>query len=728
MIKIFIAISNFLSKIIDMKKIYILLFIIITLINARPASDWCGTIPALEEYQAGIKRARPTFSGPVQYIEGVNFRVHYTTQGSDAVSVVYAETVASAMRSSWAKLVDTIGWAQPPPDFNQGGDNRYDVYIKALPSGIAGVCYAEYSYSTPYPDGVCSHFRVGLGMSYNYLKSTVCHEFFHAIQFRYSSNEGSWWMENTATWSEEIVYPEYNDYLGFLSTSPGPFTTPEYAITTFNNVYQYAGCVWAFYLTERFGNNCVRLIWTYQGTIAGQNTLTGIDYILNNQFSSNLINALKEYSVWRYFTGNRADTINFYKEGHLWPQVRILRSHNAYPASGDQGNNPVSNPGGTSYIQFQNGGGDFLVSFNAQSVYRWKCNLVGYRPNNLSSVREINLNTSGAGSDSLLWGANDHFTLIPVACQWEYNTGALPFSYTANLRIVNDVGVSQLTGFTTIVDSGAVVNPQAVVKNYGTAFQSFPASLSIGDFYLQTVNLNLNAGDSIIVNFPACSMHIRNYQDYKLKVFISNDQRRTNDSITGRTFVRVKDVGVVAILAPIGNVTQGSYIQPRAIVKNYGNVRENFDIDFRISDWLRTQRIGLNAGVEFEFVFDSIWYAANTGNYVVKCSTKLVNDVNPNNNFVVSSCNVLSNAIHEQISDISRIPKIEASQNQISVIGMNSTKGVLLEIFDAIGNKVYSAQSTSGVFNLTKKLRAGCYFLRLSDGYQKYQYKRIILD
>ncbi|MBS4015168.1 MAG: T9SS type A sorting domain-containing protein, partial [Candidatus Latescibacteria bacterium] len=695
---------------------------------ARPVSDWCGTIPALEEYRAGVRRARPTFSGPVLYIEDTNFRVHYTMQGSDAVSPAYAETVAGAMRYSWAKLVDTLGYAPPPPDYNQGGDNRYDVYIKSLPSGIAGVTYAEYGYSNPYPDGVCSHFRVGLGMGYNYLKSTVCHEFFHAIQFRYSSNEGSWWMENTATWSEEVVYPEYNDYLGFLSTSPGPFTTPEYPITTFNNIYQYAGCVWPMYLTERFGNDCVRQMWIYQGTVAGQNTLTGIDYILNTQHSSNLIQALKEYSIWRYFTGSRADTANYYREGHLWPQVRILRNHSSYPVVGDQGNFPVSNPGGASYIQFQNGGGDFMASFNAQSVYRWKCHLVGFRSNGQSSVRELSLNASGAGGDTVAWGENEHFVLIPVGCQWEYNTGGLPFSYTADLNITYDIGVTQLTGFTTMVDSGAVVNPQAVVKNFGMYAEAFPVTLTWGDCYISTVNVNLNAGDSSIVDFSPCPMLLRGFQDYKCKVYLANDQRRTNDSITGRIFVRVKDIGVVAITSPVGNITQGSNIQPSVLLKNYGNLRENFDVEFRIGGWSATQRLGLNAGLEFEFVFDSIWSASSPGNYVVKCTAKLANDVNPDNNYAIASFNVLASSIDEQVLGFRVMPIVSLNRNQISVSGIDVGKLIKLNIYDALGNRVYSAISRDKAFNLNRKLAAGLYFIWLKSDNQTYQYKRIILD
>jgi len=702
----------------NMKKYIILLFIVLVMsIIASPQNrgDFCGTPAVLEEYRAGrLLPVRPTMSGPELFIDRTNFRLHYTMQGSDAVSVAYAESCASAMSYSWSILVDNMGFTAPPPDFGQGGDDRYDIYLKVLSSGVAGVTYPEYSYSTPYPDGVCSHIRIAVDMDINYMKSTVTHEFMHSIQFRYSSVEGTWWMENGAVWSEDVVYDAYNDYLGFLSTSPNPLANPELSITNGTNLYWYAGGIWAMFLCEYYNDlNIIKQIWTYQGQVAGQNALSGIDYILNNQYSSSLVTALTNYSIWRYFTGFRADTIHYFSEGHLFPTSRILSTHVTYPVSGNQGSYPVANVGGTNFIQFQNGGGKFSVSFNAQSLYRWKCNIVKFYSNYNTYVYELPLNSSGAGADSFDWSECNHFALIPVLLQWEYNTGAQGFSYAGDLRILHDVGVLNLTGYTSIADSGSVVTLQTIVKNYGLSAENFGVRLVIGTSYMQTQNLSLNAGDSTLVTFAPCTLRNRNYNAVLCTTLLATDERSNNNSITDRIMVRVKNVAVTQIIQPSASIAQGSYIHPKARIKNYGNVREIFYVDFRIGDWVNTQRISLNADMEFDLEWDSIWHPTDTGNFVVKCSTKLANDVQPNNDWMTANCYVYPAAIYESNIFTLKQPSCIIRNNRVILSNIENINTVKFEMFDVQGRNVYRVMPKAQSFNINKSLPSGCYIVRM---------------
>lgn len=724
--------SSFYIKIYAMKKyLVLLLFLLIAIAKAdyvQPKTDrpinWCGTADALEEYRLGKLPARPTLSGPVQYIERTNFRVHYTLQGTDAVTVAYAELTANAMQYSWTILIDSLGWTPPPPDFGQGGDDRYDIYLKTLSAGVAGVTYAEYSYSTPYPNGVCSHFRITTDLSYSYLKSTVCHEFHHAIQFRYSSVEGTWWMENCAVWSEEVVYEELNSYLWFLATTPNPLDSPHLQINTSTNYYWYAGGIWAMFLGEYYDIDCVRKIWTYQGQISGQNTLSGMDYVLTNQYGSSLATALKQYAVWRYFTGSRADTVHFYKEGNLFPLVRLTQTHYSYPASGNQSSYSLYNPGGAGYIQFQNGGGTFFINFNAASVYRWACFVVGYRPYNLSTVYELTLNSSAAGSDSLVWQDNEHFALIPVATQWEWSTGGLGFSYSANIRILHDVAVTRIIGMPTLVDSGAVAFPQAMIKNYGLSTENFLVRFTIGDYYTKTQNITLLAGDSNLLTFPACTLLTRNYNTYKCTTLLNTDERNNNNSMSDRVFVRVKDVATIAILEPQGSVIQGAFIYPQARIKNYGNLRENFTVVFTIRTFEINKATSLAAGGQLDLVFDSLWIPVDTGQYVVKCSTRLTNDAVQSNDKAVSVCYVYPPAVYEQESQPINVPYLSFGLTKIYLtkeINLNNTK---VEIYNIQGKKVY--QGTPELLN-NIKLASGCYVLRLNSDNKTYHYKAVLI-
>ncbi|MEO0083801.1 MAG: T9SS type A sorting domain-containing protein [candidate division WOR-3 bacterium] len=721
-----------------MKKYLSLIIFIIIIANwaiAETSSfqyrgDFCGTPSVLEDFRQGkLLPVRPTLSGPELTIDRTNFRVHYTQQGVDAVSTVYAETAASALQYSWTILVDSLGYAPPPPDFNQGGDDRYDIYIMQLSSGIAGVTYPEYGYPNPYPDGVCSHFRIANDLSLNYMKSTVTHEFMHAIEFRYSSVEGTWWMENCAVWAEDIVYDELNDYLGFLSTSPNPLNDPHLSITNGSNLYWYAGGIWPMFLREFYDLDCIRKIWTYQGQIAGQNALSGIDYVLTNDYGSSLTLALKNYSVWRYFTGTRADTIHFFKEGNLFPTSRILQSHLSYPVTGNQGSYPVNNVGGTNFIQFLNGGGKIFIDFNAQSLYRWGCHVVAYKPNGQSNVYELTLNTSGAGSDSFDWQNYDHFALIPVLLQWEWNTGAQGFNYSANIRILHDVGIVSLSGYPVNVDSGQVVTIQALVKNYGQFAENFPVKLTIGNFYEHSQNINLGAGDSIIVTFPPCTMNMRNYQAVLCTTMLATDERPNNNSISDRIFVRVRDVAVLAIIEPQANVAVGSYIHPKARIKNYGNVREIFYIDFYINGWTATQRLSLSAGLEFDLEWDSLWHPTDTGNYLVKCSTKLANDVNHDNDWQTTYCYVYPAAIYETNNILTRtLPSFIIKNRKLIIANIDEHSSIELALFDIQGRLVYSITTNRSLIDLPKQLSTGCYIVKLKVNEQELTKKSVIIN
>ena len=45
---------------------------------------------------------------------------------------------------------------------------------------------------------------------------TFAHEFNHLLQENYDHFQDLWMFESTATWSEDYVFPEINDYLGYL--------------------------------------------------------------------------------------------------------------------------------------------------------------------------------------------------------------------------------------------------------------------------------------------------------------------------------------------------------------------------------------------------------------------------------------------------------------------------------------------------------------------------------
>ncbi|MEO0093565.1 MAG: MXAN_6640 family putative metalloprotease [candidate division WOR-3 bacterium] len=604
----------------------------------------CGTQEALETFRYGIKLPRPA-SGP-KYVYSTHFIIHFDTTGSNATTRAYAESTSKYAEYSWAKQCDTLLWATPPPD-GAGPDDRYDIYIRNL--SYLGVTYSEYLYPNPYPNGATSYIEVDNDISpWGLLQVTVAHEFNHACQLRYSYLEGVWFMENCATWMEDICYDNVNDYINYLSYStPDPLENPHLSITETNNLYEYAGCLWPMLLQEGYNIACPRRAWERMGTVSGENTLSGIDYALSNYYGSNLAGALKKYGIWRYFTGTRADPTYHFSESNLWPTSTVLATHNSYPASGNQGSMNPSGPGGTDFIRFNPGSGILNISFNGQNGYSWGAYAIGYRVPAQSVEQEIMLDANGDGSTSMPWTGNSHIALIPIVTHWTSSANNLTFTYNATQSsLTTDVGVTAILAPTGTQDSGAVVTPQARVKNFGTNPASFSTTFRIGSFYSNTQNVNnLIPGESIIVSFTACTLRIRGTHTTRCTTALAGDQNPNNDALSGSVSVRVVDVACLAIIAPTGTIDSGTTVTPIAQVRNNGTGTVNFSATFRIGTFYNNTRSKtLEPGITDTIRF-SPWTANQVGTHLTRCTTNLTGDMVPSNDAVSGSVTVQPGAI-----------------------------------------------------------------------------------
>lgn len=689
-------------------KLKILLFLIAVFFNlsqAKMINDWCGTLAAIRLKNEGKPLQRPTLSGPVEYIERTNFRIHFTRFGEDACDSSYAIRVANYTEYSWHKQVDTLLWAAPPPDYGMGGDDRYDIYICVQPAGVAGMTVNEANYPNPYPEGSTSFIAIDNRLENDFLKIVCAHEFSHACQMRYTVQEMGFIFENTSVWMEDVCYEDINDYVGYLSTSPNPLANPDYPITATENLYHYAGGIFFMFLDEFYDRNCPRRVWERLGEVPGRNTLTGIDDVLRDNYSSNLCDALKHYGLWRYLVCTYADTVHFFREGNLWPIPRILRIHTDYPCSGNHTPYPLSNRGGTGYVQFRNGASKFSIAFDGQNGLNWGCWIVGFRTAN-TQIFELNLDsTSATGSDSFDWSMNEHFALIPVVVNWEPASSGITFSYNANCRILRDVGIKSLAGIPGSADSGLIITPKAWIKNYGVNQETFPAQFRLGEHYNHTEIITLTPGDSIQQEFPPCTLLTRGYNDYICTLGLAGDERSGNDTRTGRTIVFVKDVGVLSILSPVGTIGQGELVQPSARVKNFGNYSTQFNVTFWIGNWNTTKRISLGAGLESDVTFDSCWLATDTGEFFTKCSTAYTFDMNHFN---------------DKVCDHFLVGPPGIAENTYSLTINATTK---IEIYNVLGMKIAEQQEK---LNL-KALPPGIYFVQIKANEKSIKRKVLVI-
>ncbi|MGC8893379.1 MAG: MXAN_6640 family putative metalloprotease [candidate division WOR-3 bacterium] len=399
--------------------------------------EWlCGT-PYIMEH--GIKLPRPV--NQTTY-DTTHFRIHYDTTGSQAVTIEYARQIAEIAEYSWEVLVDSMGYDEPPPDNGAGGDNRYDIYIIELTGGVLGYTQPEGSGPDPNQEDAYSHIAVDRYLG-GYVYATVSHEFMHAVEFSYTGNDGTWFMENCAVWAEEMVYPADNQYIGYLSGT-GPLKRPNYEITSNagSPEYWYAGVVWPLFLM--FWENdtdLIRAIWDTAGLHWGNHTKDDIDAVLRRDYGDSLENALADYAVWRWFVSGRYDNWHW-SEANLWPGVMVLRTHHSYPASGNEGSFPIRGPGGCDFVVFDSwGAADSLYFyFDGEDGPTWGVRVIGYRggSSNPSDIYEMNVNTNGYGSMAVPTLDYDTLVLVPYCTSWYSTTPDLSFIYWTNVVEVSE--------------------------------------------------------------------------------------------------------------------------------------------------------------------------------------------------------------------------------------------------------------------------------------------------
>lgn len=446
------------------KPIYLiyLLLIPVLLIAEQPSHhnienyEECG-LPRLDELlKRGEGRARPTLSGTTLFINTTNYRIHYTLSGADATTQAYAESTAVAAESVWSRLT-ALGWFMPPPDGTNGGNSKYDIYIRSI--GYLGVCYPENSYTTPFPDGYSSWVEIiNTGITVARLRALVTHEVGHGIQMRYSKFEEPMWAfyENTSVFMEDIVFDDVNTLYGRLNNPDNPLTNPQYKINRATGVYEYRGALWTHFLDQYYDTypaRTVRRVWDLCGRHSGSHLLKDIDSVLGLNYSSNFAKAMGHYAIWRYFTGTRNDNLH-YEEASSYVLATVLRNHTSYPASGDQGSLNPSGPGGCNFVTFTNiGNNRITLYFDGLIGYEWSAYVLGIGSGGISYEYKIQLEpTQDTGRITIPGWDFNTVVLIPVVTHWTSTASNLTYSYSATIssadkNIAGELSDNNYTGF-----------------------------------------------------------------------------------------------------------------------------------------------------------------------------------------------------------------------------------------------------------------------------------------
>jgi hypothetical protein len=275
-----------------------------------------------------------TFDSPAGF-----FKVHYARAGRHAVpsddedtdgTADYVQRVA-ADYDEVLKFYEDLGYRPPFRDGglsgDNGGDDRFDVYLLDFPTSADGQFVAEAC-----DDGGCSGY-MRLENDFNdraypsldiAIRLVASHEFFHAVQAAYLPVPSSLLAEGTAVWASEAFDPVSGD---LERQSAAYFRQPERTLTSdpagvFDG-FTYGSAVFFQCLDERFGRDVLRELWERLAADGGSDPERWpgvLDALLLDRDSS-LADLFSDFAQRNLFTGARHDAEQGYAHGDALPLI-----------------------------------------------------------------------------------------------------------------------------------------------------------------------------------------------------------------------------------------------------------------------------------------------------------------------------------------------------------------------------------------------------------------------
>ncbi len=266
-------------------------------------------------------RSRPGYSNKVyRYLSGQgHFYIHYTVKGEHAVDTAddntngipdKVELMAEYFEYSHDIYHSQLGYILPPSDGEAGGGiDIYDVYIENYPE-YYGYTMPEY-YSGDMPDystRTVSYIGISSWVTGDDLGATIAHEYYHACQMAYYCDYNaysSWaWDENTAMYTEKIVFPEGNTWLAYTGYRQNrPFN----GLWLFDGWTEYSNVIWPFFIREAlvdYDDTFFRTVFEELGNSTTNNEGGFYPFIIDELLCSSAGMTLREayqiFTQWNY--------------------------------------------------------------------------------------------------------------------------------------------------------------------------------------------------------------------------------------------------------------------------------------------------------------------------------------------------------------------------------------------------------------------------------------------
>ena len=417
----------------------------------RQALEWDGLSRTTQQEILDLRASG--FANLKNTFETEHFVLHYSTESTaDAVPSVdvsgirgvpdYIEVAARSWEDIWQRQVVELGYPAPKGVTAQ---NKFHVYYDKLSYyGYCAPTNVELQGVSPVPVGTASAYIVVNNDFKGFppndedptgaevirsgaLKATQAHEFMHALQFAINVYGSGWLMESHATWAEDAVYDDINDWHWYINSF---LATPEFPIF---NRYLYGAAYVQNYLSERYGVDVMRQIWF------AHRTQTAPDAIRNVALGGSW-EAFKLFAPAEYLHDISDFTTD---QPSIVESIRPLRSltratHSSYPvsvvvpASTNRESNRAPYGLGANFIDFTNASGSVAVSFDGTDDFAWRAYVIATpAAGGKTSVLPVTLDGGSAGSITVDGMGTRWSKLTLVATIADRPGVAVPYSYGA---------------------------------------------------------------------------------------------------------------------------------------------------------------------------------------------------------------------------------------------------------------------------------------------------------
>lgn len=267
------------------------------------------------------------------------------------------EVVAEAAEDSWGIVIDDLNYEEP----NEDGSllivilDDNDEYLSSGALGITSLL----SNGNPY-------VAIDPWMSDSYLQVTMGHEFFHAVQFGYDpsfaySYQGINFAEATATWVEDILFDDVNDYALYIPEFLDYIDYSIFAsIVPTASLYEYGMNIWPRFLSEYYNNGVIKDVWEtyFDSSIDFDSDLKlyeAVKEVVRGE-GGDLEEVFQEFTLWNL-------NLDSYEEGDIYSEVFFLEGTESqdYVLS-DENYAPALF--GSNYLYFENTSGSSEFFFH----------------------------------------------------------------------------------------------------------------------------------------------------------------------------------------------------------------------------------------------------------------------------------------------------------------------------------------------------------------------------